>query len=129
VFEITLHHIDAEEEDEWSKDKDKDTVWDSIEGSSTGMGGMGLGGDLADFAAAALKFRADTSALYGLKGEVKEEVRGVWSRLRRCIAQRRCFDSMSLYCCCMLSAWDQMQLHGSIFTVLFCLHGSFLSRK
>lgn len=50
-------------------------MWDSIEGSSTGMGGLGLGGDLADFAAAALKFRADTSALYGLKGEVKEEVR------------------------------------------------------
>lgn len=72
---------DAEEEDEWSKDKE--TVWDSIEGSSTGMGGMGLGGDLADFAAAALKFRADTSALYGLKGEVKEEVRE-W---RRCVCR------------------------------------------
>ena len=56
-------------------DDDKEGVWDSIEGSSTGMGGMGLGADLADFAAAALRFRAETQALIGLKGEVKEEVR------------------------------------------------------
>lgn len=57
------------------EDDDKEGVWDSIEGSSTGMGGMGLGADLADFAAAALRFRAETQALIGLKGEVKEEVR------------------------------------------------------
>lgn len=33
---------------------------------------MGLGADLADFAAAALKFRAETRALIGLKSEAKE---------------------------------------------------------
>lgn len=59
------------------EDEDKEGVWDSIEGSSTGMGGMGLGADLADFAAAALRFRAETQALIGLKGEVKEEVRAL----------------------------------------------------
>ena len=36
------------------------------------MGGLGLGADLADFAAAALKFRAETRALIGLKNDAKE---------------------------------------------------------
>ena len=53
-------------------DDEKDGVWDSIEGSSTGMGGLGLGVDLADFAAAALKFREETKALMNLKAESRE---------------------------------------------------------
>ena len=36
------------------------------------MGGHGLGGDLADFAAAALKFRAETKALMLIKTEGRE---------------------------------------------------------
>jgi hypothetical protein len=62
---------DNDDDDDYGG-KEKDNVWDSIEGSSTGMGGMGLGADLADFAAAALKFRAETKALIGLKSEAKE---------------------------------------------------------
>ena len=74
MYEYVLP-ADGDDEDDWmggGGGKEKDNVWDSIEGSSTGMGGVGLGADLADFAAAALKFRAETRALIGLKSDIKE---------------------------------------------------------
>lgn len=59
---------DGGEDNEWSRGQyngDKDGPWDVVDGSTAGSGirGVGAGLDLADFAAAALKFRSDTRGL------------------------------------------------------------------
>ena len=64
---------------------------------------MGLGADLADFAAAALKFRAETRALIGLKSEAKE---GSYAQKVRTLISSfiHCLDCVVLCCvvlCCV----------------------------
>lgn len=59
---------DGGEDNEWSRGQyngDKDGPWDVVDGGAGGSGlrGVGAGLDLADFAAAALKFRSDTRGL------------------------------------------------------------------
>ena len=73
MFVCVLGMDDEEEEDggednEWARGQyngDKDGPWDVVDGTAAGLGlrGVGAGLDLADFAAAALKFRSDTRGL------------------------------------------------------------------
>ena len=75
---------------------------------------MGLGADLADFAAAALKFRAETRALIGLKSEAKE---GSYAQKVRTLISSfiHCLDCVLLCCVVFVVLWC-----GVVWCVVLC---------